>query len=338
MYHRIAENIFKYKVELMGFSILILMIFHSSGITSLFGLKDMLDIGVDIFLLLAGFTCTHSYVKSVNSETPHRYACFYKRRAWRVLPPFLILYIIVYGYKYLLTDRGWLAFLGRITMYDNLFRNCIDMWYVPALLLMYLLIPPYVDLCRKHKFVLCTPLLLYVVLVCMILTGTFYYLPFRMAWARLPIFLAGINIYLFKDKECRIHPFCLLSLNVVCLASAIAVMPYFHPLKYFLFVPVVLCIVYFYDLNSMFKPFFAFAGTFTLENYLIHWLCVGSLHIYVAPAMVAAITAIFPFEILKVHSLGLQATVASLLSYPIALSLAYGYHRLLERFLYCKKI
>lgn len=46
---RLANNIFQYKTEIMGLAILGLMLFHSSGISSLFGLKNMLECGVDIF-------------------------------------------------------------------------------------------------------------------------------------------------------------------------------------------------------------------------------------------------------------------------------------------------
>lgn len=60
---RIINNIYLFKTEMMGFAILILMIFHSS-IPSFYGLKNILEIGVDIFLFLGGFTCTLSYCKS----------------------------------------------------------------------------------------------------------------------------------------------------------------------------------------------------------------------------------------------------------------------------------
>lgn len=52
---RIINNIYSFKTEMMGVVILILLVFHSS-IPNFYGLKNLLEIGVDIFLFLGGFT------------------------------------------------------------------------------------------------------------------------------------------------------------------------------------------------------------------------------------------------------------------------------------------
>ena len=333
---RLVRNIFDFKTELMGFAILILMVFHSPGIPSFIGLKYLLDLGVDIFLLLGGFTCTYSYVRLCNLGGAHNTIRFYRKRFWRILPPFLILYTFVYGYQYLIVGDGdWIEFLGQITMYDNLVHNSVIMWYVPALLLMYLLIPFYVNCFQICKGILWTPIVVFLIIVGLILSGYLSDIPFYMAWLRLPVFLLGIDIYLLKDVKININSRILL---IVCLLS-IAGGVYFHsqpslkPLQQLCYIPIVLSVIYFYDNNKFLKQMFAFIGSFTLENYLIHWWCVLLCYNISAP-LVNAIISIEVFSPLTHHTLGLEALMASLLSYPIAIYLAYKYHILLEKIIY----
>ena len=221
---RLVNNIFLYKREMMGLAILGLMLFHSSGF-SLFGVKNMLECGVDIFLFLSGFTCAHSYVKSYKKLGYFRgYWLFYKKRYWKVLPPFLILYSLFYGRIYLIHGGwNWIGFLGKITMYDNWMHNDISMWYVAALLFMYLLIPPYVDLCKKHRIALLIPIIFIVSLCCLMLSNFWSYIPFRMAWVRFPIFLLGVNLYILRDFRLKINKLALFGFGI--LSFIITILP-----------------------------------------------------------------------------------------------------------------
>lgn len=51
----------KYRTELMGASIILIMIFHNYDI--IFPLKDIGQVGVDIFLFLSGTGCFYSFKK-----------------------------------------------------------------------------------------------------------------------------------------------------------------------------------------------------------------------------------------------------------------------------------
>ena len=330
------HNIFDFKTELMGVAILMLMVFHSPGIPSLIGLTYLLDLGVDIFLLLGGFTCAYSYVRLCNHGNIHNNMRFYRKRFLRILPPFLMLYIFVYGYQYLIVGNGdWIGFLGKITMYDNLVHNSVIMWYVPALLFMYLLIPFYVDCFQICKGILWMPLVVLLVIVGFIVSGHLSDIPFYMAWLRLPIFLLGIDIFLLKDAKININK------RILLLACSLSIVGgiYFHsqpglkPMQQLCYIPIVLSIIYFYDNNRFLKRIFAFVGSFTLENYLIHWLCVSLCYTISVP-LVNTIISIEMFNSLTHHTLGLEALIASLLSYPMAIYFAYQYHILLKRTIY----
>lgn len=56
--HKIAENICKYKVEVMGLAMLLIVFFHSRielksmGLSYLMPVKNLEEIGVDLFLFI----------------------------------------------------------------------------------------------------------------------------------------------------------------------------------------------------------------------------------------------------------------------------------------------
>lgn len=78
---RLVNNIFNYKVEMMGFAILLIMLFHLALPTTLWGLKNTFEIGVDLFLFLGGFTCARSYLiyRLPNCGVSNRYSVFIKK-------------------------------------------------------------------------------------------------------------------------------------------------------------------------------------------------------------------------------------------------------------------
>ena len=62
----------KYRTQLMGLAMLLILIFHSSidlsHINIIRSLKDTGDVGVDIFLLLSGIGLYFSYTKNNNKK------------------------------------------------------------------------------------------------------------------------------------------------------------------------------------------------------------------------------------------------------------------------------
>lgn len=317
---------------MMGFAILILMIFHSS-IPSFYGLKNILEIGVDIFFFLGGFTCTLSYCKS---KSNNKIGLYFKKRAWRILPPYLILYTIIYVIEYLIKDDwNWIKFWGELTMWDNLVHNSINMWYVPAVLLMYILIPFYVNCYAKWKFILWLPFVVLLFVLGISLSGNIDILPFRMAWVRLPIFLLGVNLFLIKDRKYKLNKWVVL----ICafIAFIICWILDYHQLitlKRLCYIPLVIATVYYYDKNRWCRKFLGWAGTFSYENYLMHWYVLHLLYDYTAEYVVSTILSLSCLSQLNTHRLGIEALYASVISYPLALVAAYLYHYFLNNTIY----
>lgn len=333
---RIVNNIYDYKVELMGFAILILMIFHSS-IPTFYGLKNVLDFGVDIFLFLGGFTCTLSYCKLKLNEGILMY---YKKRVWRILPPYLLLYVFIYANEYLFNGQwDWAKYWGELSMWNNLVHNSVSMWYVPAVLIMYCIIPVYVDSFDKYKTVRWTPLLALLFVAGMHLSGWSRYLPFGMVWDRLPIYFLGVNAFLLKKNETHLNKWFVLC-GVVVAFWVCLWLDGLHQLglKRLCYIPMVIATVYFYDQNKWCKKLFGWAGVCSFENYMLHWYVVKLLYIYTAGIVVSALVALPGLNFLKGHQLGLEALYASVVGIPMALFFAYMYHRLLDKTVYKYKL
>ena len=90
------KDISRYRGELMGIAILLIMFSHNSmdfpgffhNINS--GLRMLGQVGVDIFFFLSGFGCFYSLTKDNDPIS------FYKKRVGRLLPAFLSV-VFLYG-------------------------------------------------------------------------------------------------------------------------------------------------------------------------------------------------------------------------------------------------
>lgn len=335
---KIIDNIYSSKIELMGFAILILMIFHSS-IPSFYGFKNVLEIGVDIFLFLGGFTCSLSYSKlKQNNQNP--YLKYYVKRLWRILPPYLILYSFIYAIEYLFKDHyNWSKFWGELTMWDNLVHNSISMWYVPAIILMYLIIPIYIDCYRKWQSILLLPFVLIFLLMGIVWGGKMSLIPFSMFWVRLPIFLLGINTFLLRNQKIIFNNYLVLFVAFVALILCL-ILDNAHQLalKRLCYIPIVFAIIHFYDLNKYGSRTFRWAGSFSYENYLIHGYILKVIYDYTAGVVISKIMSLPYFSLFSAYKLGLEALYASIIALPISLIIAYSYHKLLNLTIYKKKL
>ena len=84
----------KYRTQLMGLAMLLILIFHTGidvkSVNVIRSIKDIGDVGVDIFLLLSGIGLYFSYSK--NNDKKY----FYKKRVLRILPTFIPVAIVWY--------------------------------------------------------------------------------------------------------------------------------------------------------------------------------------------------------------------------------------------------
>lgn len=186
-------KISKYRGELMGFAIIIVMLFHIplSRADAFFGLRRMGNLGVDIFFFLSGIGLWYSWAKQQDWRR------FYLNRALRIYPAWLI----IAGYFYISRFHGttlesYVDLAGDILInWDFWLHDELTFWYVPATMMLYLFAPPYMELVRRRpvfRWLVVLPLMW-----CIIVT---YVTPVHHAvghieifWSRVPIFFLGIN-------------------------------------------------------------------------------------------------------------------------------------------------
>lgn len=128
-----------YKLELMGISIICVMIFHSANpAIHPLGLEikplKRADIGVDFFLILSAIGCYFSL--SNNSDILR----FYKKRIIRIIPTFVVCAFLYSLVLYYTKDRPLSSFFEYITMYA-LLKGDIAFWYIGNILVCYLAMP-----------------------------------------------------------------------------------------------------------------------------------------------------------------------------------------------------
>lgn len=121
----IKTEIESLRMELMGFAIILIMLFH-------LGVLPFGECGVDIFLFLSGFSMYHSLSRNDNMLK------FYRKRLLRILPAYLIIAIPFFILKTCTIED----FLLKITNLCIVFQGEMGgWWFITMILLCYLLAP-----------------------------------------------------------------------------------------------------------------------------------------------------------------------------------------------------
>lgn len=128
------HDISRYRSELMGWAIVWVMMLHFTfiqlkplGFVAQYGI-----IGVDIFLFVSGYGLFFALEKSVSLRS------YYKRRLLRIFPAY---YIIGIFYSFFLFYDGITDYLFRFTTLGFWFDGLYCDWYIPSIVLLYLLSP-----------------------------------------------------------------------------------------------------------------------------------------------------------------------------------------------------
>ena len=187
-------NISRFRGALMGIAMLIIILFHVDLARSdmFFGLRRMGNLGVDMFLFLSGIGLWFSWVKAPG------YRRFYFRRLIRIYPAWLIIACLFYIPRMPVHDAislinliGEIGFNWHFWLYDEL-----NFWYIPAIMMLYLFAPPYMDLIRCHSVYRWLPVVM--IMWCILVE---WVTPIHNAvghleifWSRVPIFFIGINM------------------------------------------------------------------------------------------------------------------------------------------------
>lgn len=199
--HKIAENICKYKVEVMGLAMLLIMFFHSRiglksmGLSYLMPVKNLGEIGVDLFLFIGGFTIAGSFFRSKSLSE------FYCKRFWRIVPTYLLIWVPVYAAFAFRYSEGVGSFLYDLCFLGTILNDNYTRWYIPAILCYYTITPWYIYICQHNKYSMFLPGVIIFISIGMMMVGIFMKLPFFIMWNRLPIYLLGINLYLIDNQK-----------------------------------------------------------------------------------------------------------------------------------------
>ena len=276
-------NISRFRGALMGIAMLIIILFHVDLARSdmFFGLRRMGNLGVDMFLFLSGIGLWFSWMK-----TP-RYKHFYVRRLIRIYPAWLIIACLYYIPRIHVHDAASLLhLLGEIGFnIDFWLHDELAFWYIPAIMMLYIFAPPYMQLIRRHPVYRWLPVVM--IMWCIrVQCGT----PSHHAvghieifWSRVPIFFIGINMGEMVRQKRTIDGqgiWMLIIMFVMTFASCFFLEQVRHgqfPLfvERMLYIPltitfILLCNRVLRRMPQWINRSLAFVGSLSLECYLIH--------------------------------------------------------------------
>ena len=129
---------------ILGFATLFVALFHSQTMyienifpseavkNILLYIKNLGNVGVDIFLILSGVGLFYSFSKDSSIKS------FYKKRAVRILPAVIIVAIIITAMK---SGEGLGNFFERIFLISLFTKGDVDFWYFSLIILLYIMYP-----------------------------------------------------------------------------------------------------------------------------------------------------------------------------------------------------
>lgn len=133
----------KYRTELMGISILWIMLFHSRITPPNSLLPRALwyvfisfggGFGVDLFFILSGFGLMYSFM---NNRDHYSWKNYFSKRFRRILPT----YFLVAACYYAITTATVAEFFYNLTFLNFIFEGERDFWYIFAIIVFYSLFP-----------------------------------------------------------------------------------------------------------------------------------------------------------------------------------------------------
>lgn len=200
------QHISRNRASLMAFAILGVLFSHTNSDYGLFVLNRLCTIGyggVDIFFFLSGFGLYFSQSKN-SAALP-----FYRKRFARLYPAFFVVLVL-----WLTINKQWSVgyFLELASTIGYWFPSSCGWhymaWFVSAIILLYLIFPPYFRLFRRHP-------LASTVVACLtgfVLSGIYtyvfltYYPPgqyngYILFTARIPVFFVGVLFGWLAQRE-----------------------------------------------------------------------------------------------------------------------------------------
>ena len=284
----------KYRTVLMGLAIIMIMFCHMDVAqthndipsTSIARALHLFTVGVDIFLFLSGVGLYYSYTKKKQS-----YGEFEKKRLVRILP----YYFVIAGTTYLMYDIIMNHFTAGKLLSDLLFvtwfrEGNTRYWYILAIVVFYLLFPSLYRFVHTGKNGLLKVILFSIIWWTLVETVC-KFIPdaatFRIALARLPIFVIGVCFgkLSFNKTEIRKRTAVILVLCGFVLFVGLKTPPLkpvsgylYYPVRGLLGISIMALVIILMELIENRLPalytigitVFGWFGGLTLELYLLH--------------------------------------------------------------------
>ncbi|MZI80707.1 acyltransferase family protein [Clostridium butyricum] len=282
----------KYRNELMGVALLWVILFHSClpdfKSDSMYikiieygfaFIKKTGYGGVDIFLLLSSFGLFYS----LSSKKEFDLKEFYRKRLLRIMPTFIcitLLYSIYLMYNNRLELIGVIYNVTTISYWFNM-KEAVN-WYIPSILVFYLLTPVYYTMfiSKKKKELLTLTVCIIGFGIGLIAIGmkAYYLVNFL---ARIPIFFIGflIGYYSKNNIEIKKSSFILYMLSLMIGLLILGAMftkiknPYFRDYPFILItIPLSLLLAFIMEKLSLkyINSTLAILGKYSLEVYLLN--------------------------------------------------------------------
>lgn len=189
----IVNTIKTYRTELMGIAILWVIGYHLYPQNSILNKLTFLGYGgVDIFFLVSGFGLFYSYHQSKNIFV------FWQKRLVRIFPTFLFFVVAFLLLNQKLTFANFITHASTLGFWFT--SSTFFEWYIPSLVLFYLISPLFIRLVSFNTYVFAIVTALLTLLF--IISWNIWQLPkFQMmCYSRFPIFMLGIYLGFISKK------------------------------------------------------------------------------------------------------------------------------------------
>lgn len=274
---------------LLGVATVIVMLFHSYSLhfeeifaseklcSLLNYIKNIGNIGVDIFLFVSAFGLYFSFSKDSNI------AHFYKKRLLRIVPSAVIIASIYYLH---VGTEGILEFLKKVCLLSFYECNDRDFWFLSFIIVMYILFPVFYKVQEKYgsKGII---IMIVTVIFANFLLRTFegeLYARLEIALTRIPIFLVAIIAGKKAKNRDEISGWwvvasfiAFIAINIVfynCTFESYYIVRYLYGVLTVAFI-IVACTVNdiirkYLGSNGIISKFLSWIGLYSLEIYLIY--------------------------------------------------------------------
>lgn len=298
------KEISEYRKQLMGAAIAFIMASHTIGRFGLFG-----NIGVEWFLILSGVGLYFSLQKKNSTRV------FYQRRFKRILPAYLIVAIPFFLIKFPFKLED---FLIRLSGLNLIFFWERYFWFISLICLCYLIAPFYFKILKSCKWSVLIPF----VLALGIFFLSFHLPRTQILVTRFPIFLLGMHLgkAVYEDKVIFANKSSFLPFIVSLVAMGAVVWINYRPhlieverqLYFLCGIPSLFFILFIIRKLILIRPIhwlLTLMGTVSLEIYMLH------------ESIVFASCLLLP----------VPKILAALLSYVIAIALAFVFHSFIKK-------